>query len=133
MSNIKNKHFTNITDLDIMYLRKGGIKMKNDYLNNDDKVRLYEIKKQKVILYLTKVVYELNSKYNNLIQDEKFKRAIEMFTNINEDYETIKAMIDWHVENEKRQYMERQYKHKSYQIKSQQKRKAKSLSYKKVA
>ena len=107
--------------------------MKNDYLNNDDKVRLYEIKKQKVILYLTKVVYELNSKYNNLIQDEKFKRAIEMFTNMNEDYETIKAMIDWHVENEKRQYMERQYKHKYYQIKSQQKRKAKSLSYKKVA
>lgn len=107
--------------------------MKNDYLNNIYKVRLYEIKKQKVILYLTKVVCELNSKYNDLIQDEKFKRAIEMFTNMNEDYETIKAMIDWHVENEKRQYMERQYKHKYYQMRQKNKNKGKSLSYKKLA
>lgn len=102
-------------------------------LNNNDKARLYEIKKQKVILYLTKKVYELNSKYNNLIQDEKFIRAIEMFSNMEEDYEKIKAMIDWHVKNEKRQYMERQYKHKMYQMRPKNKNKGKSLSYKKVA
>ena len=102
-------------------------------LNYNDKVRIHEIKKQKVILYLTKKVYELNSKYNNLIQDEKFIRAIEMFSNMEEDYEKIKAMIDWHVEDEKRQYMERQYKHKIYQMRQINKNKGKRLSYKKVA
>lgn len=29
-----------------------------------------------------------------------------MFTNRDEDFETIKSMIDWHVENETRQYFE---------------------------
>ena len=92
--------------------------------------RLKEIKNQKIVLYLTKVVTELNSKYNNLIKEEKFQRAIKMFTDSSEDYETIKAMIDWHVENEKKQYFEHQNKLKRYKDK---KRKVKKLTYKKVA
>lgn len=69
--------------------------------------KLLNVKKEKVILYLTKVVAELNHSYNNIIPKEKFQRAVIMFTNINEDYETIKKIIDWYAENEKRQYIER--------------------------
>lgn len=69
--------------------------------------KLLNIKKEKIILYLTKVVAELNHSCNNIITKEKFQRAVIMFTNLNEDYETIKKIIDWHVENEKKQYAER--------------------------
>lgn len=65
-----------------------------------------DIKNKKVMLYLTKAVIILNSKCNNVIKEEKFKRAIVMFTNRSEDFETIKAIIDWHVQNETRQYLE---------------------------
>ena len=66
--------------------------MKNERLNNTN--TLMNIKNQKVILYLTKVVIQLNYSCNNIIPDEKFQRAIVMFTNRNEDFETIKQIID---------------------------------------
>lgn len=65
-----------------------------------------DIKNKKVILYLIKSVILLNSKCNGVIKEEKFRRAIVMFNNRHENFETIKSMIDWHVENETRQYLE---------------------------
>lgn len=72
-------------------------------MNNNS---LMNIKNQKVILYLTKVVMQLNYSCNNIISNEKFQRAIVMFTNRNEDFETIKQIIDWHVHNERTRYIE---------------------------
>lgn len=65
-----------------------------------------DIKNKKVMLYLTRQVIQLNSKCNNVIKKEKFQRAIAMFTNRSEDFDTIKAIIDWHVQNETKQYLE---------------------------
>lgn len=65
-----------------------------------------DIKNKKVILYSTRSIILLNSKCNGVIKEEKLRRAIVMFTNRDEDFETIKSMIDWHVENETRQYFE---------------------------
>ena len=93
--------------------------------------KLLNVKKEKVILYLTKVVVELNHSYNNIIPKEKFQRAVIMFTNINEDYETIKKIIDWHAENEKRQYIERLNRKRNYERARQNKKKI--LHKKKVA
>lgn len=59
-----------------------------------------------IISYLTEVVTKLNQQCNNVIKEEKFQRAILMFTNRPESYETIKKMIDWHAENERHQYLE---------------------------
>lgn len=77
--------------------------MKNGSLNNIN--ILINIKNQKVILYLTKVVMQLNYSCNSIISDEKFQRARAMFTNRNEDFETIKQIIDWHVQNERTRYI----------------------------
>lgn len=93
--------------------------------------KLLNVKKEKVILYLTKVVVELNHSYNNIIPKEKFQRAVIMFTNINEDYETIKKIIDWHAENEKRQYIELLNRKRNYERTRQNKKKI--LHKKKVA
>lgn len=107
-----------------------------------DNRQLNIIKDKKIVLYLTKVVLQLNATCNNLIKEEKFQRAIVMFTNKNEDFDTIKGMIDWHVQNEKRQYYERLEKRrkfhrlrhkKSVQEKRMKKIKAKTLSRKKAA
>ena len=87
MSTIKNKYFTNNNIFIIIYGDKGGIYMKNKNLNNT--YTLMNIKNQKVILYLTKIIMQLNYSCNNIIPDEKFQRAIVMFTNRNEDFETI--------------------------------------------
>ena len=38
-----------------------------------------------------------------------------MFTNRNEDFETIKKVIDWHVENEKKQYNEHLKRKRKYE------------------
>ena len=101
--------------------------MNNENLNNNT---LMNIKNQKVILYLTKVVMQLNYSCNNIIPDEKFQRAIVMFTNRNEDFETIKQIIDWHVQNERTRYIEhlkrnyeRARKNKHNQNKTLQKKK----------
>lgn len=63
-------------------------------------------KNKKVMLYLIKAIIGLNNKCNNVIREEKFKRAIALFINRPEDFETIKTIIDWHVQNETRQYLE---------------------------
>lgn len=87
--------------------------MKNENLNNTN--TLMNIKNQKVILYLTKVVMQLNYFCNNIIPDEKFQRAIVMFTNRNEDFETIKQIIDWHVQNERARYIEQLKRKRNYE------------------
>ena len=65
-----------------------------------------DIKNKKVLLYLTKAVILLNYRCNNIIKEEKFQRAVNMFMNSSEDYETIKTIIDWHVQNETKQYLQ---------------------------
>lgn len=65
-----------------------------------------DVKNKKVMLYLTKAVLLLNHRCNNIIKEEKFQRAITMFMNRFEDYETIKTIIDWHVQNETKQYLQ---------------------------
>lgn len=102
--------------------------MKNESLNNTN--TLMNIKNQKVILYLTKAVMQLNYSCNSIILDEKFQKAIVMFTNRNEDFETIKQVIDWHVQNERTRYIahlkrnyERARKNKHNQSKTLQKKK----------
>lgn len=107
--------------------------MKNENLNNTN--TLMNIKNQKVILYLTKVVMQLNYSCNNIIPDEKFQRAIVMFTNRNEDFDTIKQIIDWNVQNEKARYIEH-LKRKRYHErirKNNQSNHNKTLQKKKVA
>lgn len=113
MSNIKNKHFTNSNKPTIIYGNKRGIYMKNESLNNTN--TLMNIKNQKVILYLTKVVLQLNYSCNNIIPDEKFQRAIVMFTNRNEDFETLKQIIDWYVQNERARYIEHLKRKRNYE------------------
>ena len=81
--------------------------------NNTEK--LMNIKNEKVFLYLSKVVTQLNMTCNNIIKPEKFQRAVVMFSNRTEDFETIKAIIDWHVENEKRLYQEHMNRKKRYE------------------
>ena len=93
--------------------RKEEIYMKNENLNNTN--TLMNIKNQKVILYLTKVIIQLNYSCNNIIPDEKFQRAIIMFTNRNEDFETIKQIIDWHVQNERTRYIEHLKRKRKYE------------------
>lgn len=63
--------------------------MNNNILSSE---ALMDIKNQKVVLYLTKQVIQLNYYCNNIIPEEKFKRAIVMFTNRNENFETIKRL-----------------------------------------
>ncbi len=87
--------------------------MKYNNLESND--ILMNIKNEKVILYLTKAVMQLNYSCNNIIKEEKFQRAIVMFTNRNEDFETIKKVIDWHVENEKKQYNEHLKRKRKYE------------------
>ena len=86
--------------------------MNNNILSNE---ALMNIKNQKVVLYLTKQVIQLNYYCNNIIPEEKFKRAIVMFTNRNEDFETIKQIIDWHVQNERARYIEHLKRKKNYE------------------
>ena len=86
---------------------------------------------QKVILYLTKAVMQLNYLCNNIIKEEKFQRAIIIFTNRNEDFETIKRIIDWHVENEKKQYNEHLKRKRKYE--QNRSNKIKSLQKTRVA
>lgn len=73
-----------------------------------------DIKNEKVMVYLTKAVIDLNSNCDNVIKEEKFQRAIVMFTNRSEDFNTIKSIIDWHVQNETRQYLESLEKNKQF-------------------
>lgn len=89
------------------------------------------IKNQKIILYLTKVVMQLNYSCNNIIKEEKFQRAIIMFTNRNEYFETIKKVIDWHVENEKKRYIEHLKRKRRHE--QNRNNKNKSLQKKRVA
>lgn len=103
--------------------------MKNESLNNTN--TLMNIKNQKVILYLTKVVMQLNYSCNNIIPNEKFQRAIVMFANKSEDFETIKKIIDWHVQNERTRYIEHLKRRRNYERASQNKKKI--LLKKKVA
>ena len=132
MSNIKNKYFTNNNTPTIIYGKKRGIYMKNERLNNTN--TLMNIKNQKVILYLTKVVIQLNYSCNNIIPDEKFQRAIAMFTNRNEDFETIKQIIDWHVQNERTRYIEHLKRKRNYERARKNKHnQSKTLQKKKVA
>ena len=106
--------------------------MKNESLNNTN--TLMNIKNQKVILYLTKVVMQLNYSCNNIIPDEKFQRAIVMFTNRNEDFVTIKQIIDWHVQNERARYIEHLKRKRNYERARKNKyNQNKTLQKKKVA
>lgn len=106
--------------------------MKNEFLNNTN--TLMNIKNQKVILYLTKVVMQLKYFCNNIIPDEKFQRAIAMFTNRNEDFETIKQIIDWHVQNERARYIEHLKRKRNYERARKNKyNQNKTLQKKKVA
>lgn len=75
-------------------------------MNNLNYMTKMDVKNKKVMLYLTKAVLLLNHRYNNIIKEEKFQRAITMFMNRFEDYETIKTIIDWHVQNETKQYLQ---------------------------
>lgn len=103
--------------------------MKNESLNNTN--TLMNIKNQKVILYLTKVVMQLNYSCNNIISSEKFQRAIVMFTNKSEDFEKIKKIIDWHVQNERTRNIEHLKRKRNYERARQNKNK--TLQKKKVA
>lgn len=76
---------------------------------------LMNIKNQKIVLYLTKQVILLNHSCNNIIPEEKFQRAIAMFTNRNEEFEVIKQIIDWHVQNERTRYIEHLKKKNNYE------------------
>ena len=87
------------------------------------------IKNQKIVLYLTKQVILLNHSCNNIIPEEKFQRAIAMFTNKSEDFETIKKIIDWHVQNERTRYID--HLKRNYEKARQNKKKI--LQKKKVA
>lgn len=75
-------------------------------MNNLNYMSKMDIKNKKVMLYLTKAVLLLNHRCNNIIKEEKFQRAVNMFMNSSEDYETIKTIIDWHVQNETKQYLQ---------------------------
>lgn len=75
-------------------------------MNNLNYMTKMDVKNKKVMLYLTKAVLLLNHRCNNIIKEEKFQRAITMFMNRFEDYETIKTIIDWHVQNETKQYLQ---------------------------
>lgn len=75
-------------------------------MNNLNYMTRMDVKNKKVMLYLTKAVLLLNHRCNNIIKEEKFQRAITMFMNRFEDYETIKTIIDWHVQNETKQYLQ---------------------------
>ena len=88
-------------------------------------------KNQEIVLYLKKQVILLNHSYNNIIPEEKFQRAIAMFTNKSEDFETIKKIIDWHVQNERTRYIEHLKRKRNYERASQNKNK--TLQKKKVA
>ena len=88
-------------------------------------------KNQEIVLYLKKQVILLNHSYNNIIPEEKFQRAIAMFTNKSEDYQTIKKIIDWHVQNERTRYIEHLKRKRNYERASQNKNK--TLQKKKVA
>lgn len=125
MSSIKNKHFTNNKTNTIIYDKKGEICMNNNILSSE---ALMDIKNQKVVLYLTKQVIQLNYYCNNIIPEEKFKRAIVMFTNRNENFETIKQIIDWHVQNERARYIEHLKRKRNYE---KLRRDKNSQSYKK--
>lgn len=75
-------------------------------MSNMNYMSKMDIKNKKVLLYLTKAVILLNYRCNNIIKEEKFQRAVNMFMNSSEDYETIKTIIDWHVQNETKQYLQ---------------------------
>lgn len=106
--------------------------MNNGVSNNND--RLMNIKDQKVVLYLTKQVIQLNYFCNNIISTEKFQRAIMMFTNRNEDFETIKQIIDWHVENERARYIEHLKRKRNYErARKNKNNQSKTLKKKKAA
>ncbi len=106
--------------------------MNNGASNNND--RLLNIKNQKVVVYLTKQVMQLNYCCNNIISDEKFQRAIVMFTNRNEDFETIKQIIDWHVQNERTRYIEHLKRKRNYEkVRKNKHNQNKTLEKKKVA
>lgn len=92
---------------------------------------LMNIKNQKIVLYLTKQVILLNHSCNNIIPEEKFQRAIAMFTNKSEYFETIKKIIDWHVQNERTRYIEHLKRKRNYEKVRQNKKKI--LQKKKVA
>ena len=92
---------------------------------------LMNIKNQKLYLYLTKQVILLNHSCNNIIPEEKFQRAIAMFTNKSEDFETIKKIIDWHVQNERTRYIDHLKRKRNYEKARQNKKKI--LQKKKVA
>jgi len=92
---------------------------------------LMNIKNQKIVLYLTKQVILLNHSCNNIIPEEKFQRAIAMFTNKSEDFETIKKIIDWHVQNERTRYIDHLKRKRNYE--KARKNKKKILQKKKVA
>ena len=95
---------------------------------------LMNIKNQKIVLYLTKQVIILNHYCNNIIPEEKFQRAIAMFTNRNEDFETIKQIIDWHVQNERTRYIEHLKRKRNYERARKNKHNQnKSLQKKRVA
>ena len=80
--------------------------LRGKIMKNKNTMSKMEIKNKKVMLYLTKAVILLNYRCNNIIKEEKFQRAITMFMNRFEDYETIKTIIDWHVQNETKQYLQ---------------------------
>ncbi len=75
-------------------------------MENKENMSAMGLKNKKVVLYLMKAVIQLNHTCNNVIKEEKFKRAIAMFTNRTENFETIKSIIDWHVQNEIKQYLQ---------------------------
>lgn len=99
--------------------------------NISNKNTVMNFKNQKVVLYLTKVVMQLNYSCNNIISEEKFQKAINMFINRDEDFETIKQIIDWHAENEKRQYNEHLKRKRNYEKKKNNKKNRNKLLQKK--
>ncbi len=105
--------------------------MKNENLYNTN--TLMNIKNRKVIIYLAKQVIQLNYTCNNIVPNEKFQRAIAMFTNRNEDFETIKQIIDWHVQNERTRYIEHLKRKRKYEKVKNKHNQNKTLPKKKVA
>ncbi len=52
------------------------------------------IKKAKIINYINNMAQQLNTLYNGIIDEEKLKKAIDMFKDSQEDYEDIKNKIN---------------------------------------
>ena len=131
---------SNIKESAIELIKKGLVEegKAKEYIDNDtltekniddflDKVLIVVDNDKKPSEYVKAII----KNHPNIIPEEKFQRAIAMFTNKSEDFETIKKIIDWHVQNERTRYIEHLKRKRNYEKARQNKKKI--LQKKKVA